>query len=213
VSRALPWLLTVLVVILGSSLGWQLTQGLQAFTWETQRRIQIEKNPIALPNIVLENQRGEFLDLESLDGKVLAVNFIYTRCPTICGFAGVRFAQLQAQIEERGYQDKVLLLSISLDPGFDTPKQLQAYQHRFSKREISWQVVRPVNISQAQLLLDIMRVVSIDDGQGGIIHNAATHIIDQSGRLVRVIDEDKVGKSFALIESMILQDKDTVNDG
>lgn len=199
----LPLILTVLVVALGSTLGWQLTQGFRAFTWESQRRLQVEKNPVMLPNAAMENQYSNGLDLLSLHGKVLAVNFIYTRCSGICGYTGAQFARLQSQISKHGYQDRVQLLSISLDPEYDTPEQLRSYLSRFSQQQDAWQAVRVMDRAQSQRLLDAMGVVSIDDGRGGIMHNAATHVVDRGGRLVRVMDERKVDITFQLIEQLL----------
>ncbi|MGD8925344.1 MAG: SCO family protein [Thioalkalispiraceae bacterium] len=203
-AKCLPHVLTVLVVILGCTIWWQSTQGFRAFTWETYRRIQIENRPVPVPNIQLENQSRQLFDLAFLRGKVLVINFIYTRCPTVCGLTGKAFSKLQTAIVQNGYQDSVRLLSISLDPQYDTPEKLNAYLQRFTKRlDNSWQVVRPTNLQQAKHLLNRLGVVSISDGQGGIIHNAATHIVDQRGQLVQIIDENQFETTLTSIENLL----------
>lgn len=203
-ARSLPQLLTVLVVVLGCTIWWQTTQGLRAFTWETHRRLQVEREPVTVMNIALEDHRHRFTDLSALRGKVLVVNFIYTRCPTICGVTGAAYARLQTALVQLGYADKVVLLSISLDPHYDAPDKLHGYLQRFSKQlDHSWLATRPIDPRQGDLLLQQLGVVSIPDGMGGIQHNAATHLVDQQGRLVQIIDEDKIDPTLAAIQQLL----------
>jgi protein SCO1/2 len=204
IARSLPHLLTVLVVALGLMVWWQSTQGFRAFTWETYRRIQVAEHPVVVPEVQFEDQQSRVFDLASLHGKVLVVNFIYTRCPTICGYTGMAFSKLQTKIAEKGYDNKVYLLSISLDPHHDTPHYLERYLMRFTRHpDKNWLAVRPTKLQQGQNLLQQLGVVSIPDGMGGISHNAAIHIVDQKGRLVKIIDEDKIGEAMNLVEHLL----------
>ncbi|MFO7602660.1 MAG: SCO family protein [Gammaproteobacteria bacterium] len=203
-AQRLPLLLTVLVVTLGVLVWWQTTQGFRAFTWETHRRLQIEQTPIPVPNVMLEDQHGQHLELASLRGKVLVVNFIYTRCPTICGYTGMVYAQLQTALQQRGVHGHVQLLSISLEPHYDTPARMQAYMQRFTREQSGhWQTLRAVDPHQGKALLQRLGVVSIADGFGGITHNAASHIIDPQGRLVQIVDEDKPDVVLQAIERLL----------
>lgn len=203
-TQRLPLLIAVLVAGLGLTITWQSTNGFRAFTWESYRRLQVEAQPLAVPNILLQDHNGERLDLESLRGKVLVVNFIYTRCSTVCGTTGLVYSHLQAVTVQHGYADKVRLLSISLDPQYDTPGMLHGYLQRFSRLfDGNWKVLRPLQPQQAQHLLRQLGVVSIPDGTGGITHNAATHIIDQQGRLVRIIDEDQPEQVLLAIRQLL----------
>jgi protein SCO1/2 len=212
-KQMLPHLLTVLVAVMGLSIWWQSTQGFRAFSWETYRRLQVAEQPIVVPNIRLEDQRSTVFDLASLRGKVLVMNFIYTRCPTICGYTGMSFAKLQTDIVQNGYQDSVRLLSISLDPQYDTPQFLKHYVKRFTKQtDNGWLAARPTDLQQSQYLMQQLGVVSIPDGMGGISHNAATHIVDQQGRLVEIIDEDKIGLALDIIERLLSQSEKYYQD-
>ena len=203
--QRLPHLMTVLIVSLGLLAWWQSTQGFRAFTWESYRRLQVAAHPITVPNVELEDQWGHRQSITSLRGKVLIINFIYTRCPTVCGYTGLNLSRLQRKLQQRGYQDRVRLLSISLDPQYDTPPKLKAYMQRFTQRlDTSWQTVRPVNQQEGKNLLQQLGVVSIPDGIGGITHNAATHIVDQQGRLVRIINEDNIDLTLNIIQELLV---------
>jgi protein SCO1 len=63
-------------------------------------------------------------------GKRVAINFIFTTCTTICPPMGANFEQLQALLGARAGAD-VRLLSVSVDPGTDTPERLKAWGARF----------------------------------------------------------------------------------
>lgn len=205
--------MTVLVATVGLFLSWQVTLGFQAFTWESYRRIKIEKQPVVVSNIRLENHHNQQTDITPLRGNIIVLNFIYTRCPTICGLTGFSFAGLRNKLIEKKLDDKVRLLSISLDPQYDNPAKLKAYLRRFSQHsDNSWQVSRATDREQGNLLLKQLGVVSIPDGLGGITHNAATHVIDMNGRLVKIIDENRNAETIQEIEILLTKSERGVDD-
>ena len=84
-----------------------------------------------VPDVSLINQDGVKVDLRKLllaDRPVL-VDFIYTTCTTICPVLSINFVNFQKTIiRESG---NVTLVSISIDPEFDTPKAMKDYLHRY----------------------------------------------------------------------------------
>lgn len=86
---------------------------------------------IVIPDITLLNQNGESVRLRSLlEGRAVAMNFIFTRCTTICPPMGMGFGRLQKLLGERTSKD-VALISISLDPNHDTPERMVEWSKRF----------------------------------------------------------------------------------
>lgn len=87
-----------------------------------------------VPDVTLLNRNGAPVRLRELlaaDRPVL-VDFVYTTCTTICPVLSVNFANVQKQLyQESG---KALLVSISIDPEYDRPKQIAAYMDRFRAR-------------------------------------------------------------------------------
>ena len=85
-----------------------------------------------VPDVMLINQdnvRVSLRNLLSSDSPVL-VDFVYTTCTTICPVLSINFANFQKTIiEERG---TTRLVSISIDPEFDTPKAMKAYLKRYN---------------------------------------------------------------------------------
>lgn len=75
----------------------------------------------------LVNQQARRVDLADLIGPDQAVilNFIFTTCPSICP---VLSATMSATQDELGDQlDRLRMVSISVDPEYDTPAVLQQY--------------------------------------------------------------------------------------
>jgi protein SCO1 len=71
-----------------------------------------------------------------LRGKIVIMDFIYTRCVGPCPILSSTFAKLQARLGDRLGKD-VFLLSFSVDPGYDTPARLKEYAGRF-KAQPGW---------------------------------------------------------------------------
>ena len=164
------------------------SDGFQAFTTETARRVAVGRRPVDLSAVALESQSGARFMLADLRGKWLLVDFIYTRCPTFCAVLGGDFAQLERQLAGPIAQGRVQLLSISFDPTRDPPAQLAAYLGRFRSRDQGWQAARPLTADGLQSVTAEFGITVIPDGLGGYTHNAAIHLVDPEGRLVDIFD-------------------------
>jgi len=87
-----------------------------------------------VPDVTLINQDGARIKLReflAFDGPVL-VDFVYTTCTTICPVLSSNFMNFQKTIlAESG---KTRLVSISVDPDFDTPAKMKAYLKRYQAK-------------------------------------------------------------------------------
>jgi protein SCO1/2 len=164
------------------------TDGFQAFTTETARRVAVRRQPADLPAVTLENQSGARFTFADLRGEWLLVDFIYTRCPTFCTVLGGDFAQLERQLAGPIAQGKVQLLSISFDPAHDAPADLAAYLSRSRGGGPGWQAARPVTGIGLRRLTAAFGITIIPDHRGGYTHNAAIHLVDPEGRMVDIFD-------------------------
>src|SRR5690606_8907830 len=109
----------LLVVALGIGALAHLTQGFTALTAETARRNDVAASPRLISDVEVLLPTGGSTPLSSLlqnDGRITIVNFIYTRCVTLCLAMGSEYQQLQKAIVDEGLQDRIRLLSISFDP-------------------------------------------------------------------------------------------------
>jgi protein SCO1/2 len=181
-------LLSVTVLLAGGGALSAATDGFQAFTTETARRVSVRRHPVALPAVALENQAGSRFTLADLRGKWLLVDFIYTRCPTLCTVLGGDFAQVERQLADPIARGQVRLLSISFDPTHDPPAELAAYVQRYGGRGVGWRAARPLTDDGLRQLTTAFGLTVIPDRLGGYTHNAAIHLVDPAGRLMDIFD-------------------------
>lgn len=163
------------------------TDHFRAFTTEAARRVAVRERPVPVPSVELEDQSGASTSLAHYRGGWLLVDFVYTRCTTLCSLLGNDFAQLQRKLADPIAAGRVRLLSISFDPEHDSPRELASYVARSGGRGSSWTAARPVTTDGLRGLADVFGVIVIPDGTGGFTHNAAIHIVNPEGRLVRIM--------------------------
>lgn len=84
------------------------------------------------PNYKLTNQDGKELKFfdDVVKDKVVAINFIYTRCPDTCPLETAQLLKVQDILGDRLGKD-VFFYSISIDPEYDTPAVLKEYKERY----------------------------------------------------------------------------------
>ena len=83
------------------------------------------------PDVVLVNQDGKKVKLSSLinSGKPVMLDFIYGTCTTICPVLSAGFTNLQNKLGQDAA--KVQLISVTIDPEYDTPAVMKDYLKRF----------------------------------------------------------------------------------
>lgn len=80
------------------------------------------------PSWSLVNQEGQSFGSTNLRGKVALVTFVYTNCPTVCPTLTRQMKQLQDELKKKGvYGQRVVFVSMSVDPERDTPARLKEY--------------------------------------------------------------------------------------
>ena len=167
------------------------TAGGQSFTTETLRRQQVMAQPQQIDTFDVLGTSGRPTSLDTLlaaGDKVWLVDFVYTRCQTVCSSLGSIYQQLQLQIEERGLQNKVGLLSISFDPANDDAAALSAYAQRMRMNPAIWQITTLAKWQDRRRLLDTFGIMVVPAPLGEFEHNAALHVVSSDGRLVKIID-------------------------
>jgi len=87
-----------------------------------------------IPDVNLVNQDGVKIPLKKYFAcdKPVFVDFIFTTCTTICPVLSANFSNFQKKII--GESGAVRLVSISIDPEFDTPKEMKIYLKRYQAK-------------------------------------------------------------------------------
>jgi protein SCO1/2 len=137
-----------------------------------------------LPEFALTDQQGLKVRLADLRGKVLAIDFIYTRCPLpdVCPRLAANFAALARRFQDRVGKDLVLL-SITVDPEFDTPTVLAEYAKRWGADPRGWYFLTG---DVGQIAAKLGEVYWSDEGSIG--HNSMTSVIGRDGRLAAMVE-------------------------
>lgn len=198
-AASLLVLLTGLVCLLAA------TEGGSAFTTETARRSAVAQAPQQLPDIQLfdaDAKTTSLLQLVSTGEKVWIVDFVYTRCQTVCSALGSVYQQLQQQILDGGLADRVGLLSISFDPAADDAAALRAYAKRMRLDPAAWTIVTLAALSDRRRLLDAFGIMVLPAPLGEFEHNAALHLIDSRGRLLRIMDYETPTRALELARTL-----------
>lgn len=136
----------------------------------------------AVPDFALMDERGQSVRLADYRGRVVAIDFIYTRCPLpdVCPRLSVNFAALQKWVPA------LSLLSVTIDPEFDRPEVLAAYARRYEADPARWRFLTgtPEEIRQVAASFGLL----FWNEESMIAHTAATAVIDRQGRLVGIIE-------------------------
>ena len=141
----------------------------------------------AVPNFTLTTESNEPLSLADLKGKVIVLDFLYTRCPlpTVCPRLAANFARLQRRFQPQ-LGKQLVLLSITLDPQYDTPAVLAAYGKLWHAQAPGWRFLTG-NMDQIQQVAQNFGVLYWPE-DGTLAHSTLTAIIDAQGRLAAVVD-------------------------
>lgn len=141
----------------------------------------------AVPDFTLTGQDGKTVTLSRFQGKVVVLNFVYTRCalPNFCIRSSNNFGTLQTRFRNNLKRDLVLL-TITFDPVHDSPEALKTYALKFAADATAWHFLTGSETA-------IRRVCNLfgEDyfpDEGLMDHSLHTAIIDRQGRLVANIE-------------------------
>ena len=88
-------------------------------------------------NMTFTNQLGKTVTLDSLKGKILVIDFFFSRCPTICPSMAKSMKKLQNSFVNS--KDSIVqFISISIDPTHDSVPQLRKFANQFTSNHDSW---------------------------------------------------------------------------
>ncbi|MGA9780232.1 MAG: copper-binding protein [Limisphaerales bacterium] len=143
-----------------------------------------------LPDYTLTAEDGKQIHLSDFRGKVLAFTFFFTRCPLpdYCPRMNNNFEETRKiLLADANAPTNWQFLSISFDPGFDTPEVLANYAGVYRGDDTNrWLFASaPTNVlADAAVRLDLMVM-----RQGNnISHNLRTVVLDTAGRIYKQFD-------------------------
>jgi protein SCO1/2 len=143
-----------------------------------------------VPDFTLTDQTGRPTSLASLSGKVVAVNFIYTRCalPQFCLRVTNNFGVLQKRFARELGRDLVLL-TVTFDPERDTPQVLARYADQWKADAKTWRFLTG-ETNAVRRVCGLFGVDAFVD-EGLINHTLRTAVIDRRGILVASVEGNR----------------------
>ncbi len=160
-------------------------------------RIVRDVEPLAvgdlLPDYRFTNQLGRAVNLAEFRGNALAITFIFTRCPfpTFCPLMSGNFKTVFETLRQNpNAPPNWHLLEITIDPDFDTPERLKGYAATYKADPARWSFLTG-SLIDVTAITEQFGLQFTREPEGGISHNLRTVVIDASGRVQKIIAENK----------------------
>lgn len=133
-----------------------------------------------VPDFRLIDQTGAPFGPERLAGRVWIADFVFTRCPDICPRLTERMAGIQRTLGERAD-----LVSVSVDPAFDTPERLAAFARAHGADSPRWHFLTGESRHVQDAVLRGFRVAFSRDSEdiASITHGVHVVLVDGRGRI------------------------------
>jgi protein SCO1/2 len=145
-----------------------------------------------VPNFTLRNQSNREIHIRDYRGKALLLTFIYTRCPVpdYCTLMSNNFAQIDRALgQDPALYEKTHLLSISIDPGYDTPEVLKSYgaahTERYEKETFAHWEFAGGTTEQVKKIAEYFGLTYFPD-KDQIIHALRTVVVSPDGKVVKI---------------------------
>ena len=133
----------------------------------------------AVPDFSLVDEQGRVTRLSDFRGRLTALEFIYTRCPLpdVCPRLSANFAMLQKK-----FGRDIALLSVTIDPEYDTSAVLREYARRWRADPAIWHFLTG-DAGEVRKVAGNFGLVYFAE-EGAITHTSSTALISPDGRLL-----------------------------
>ena len=145
-----------------------------------------------VPEFPFTNQGGRREKLSALRGRPVLLTFIYTRCPLpdYCIRMSGNFAEIEKQLKQSDPKtfDRLRVLSVSIDPEFDTSKILKNYGRNYAAQVDPefrhWWFVSS-SPEETRKFADFFGLSYVKD-QNQIVHSLRTALISPDGKIAAI---------------------------
>ena len=180
----------VAVVAIAAGAGWYAVQHRAG---QGQLAGPLLRDSPPAPNFALRDQDGQSIQMASLRGRVVALTFLYTKCPDACPLIAAKLARGWRQLgTDLG---AVTMLAVSVDPANDTPDAAKAFDATYGLAPPSWHYL----VGGVPELVPIWRnyhvtagaaaqVAGASGGNGTIDHTGIVYLIDRQQRVRVALD-------------------------
>lgn len=164
-----------------------------------------------VPDFTLTNQHGAPLSLSNLLGQVWVADVIFTRCPMSCERMTQRMHALEKQVSSRS---PVKFISITTDPGFDSPAVLKKYAERHEADPNRWHFLTGIKSNVYQLSVAGLKFAVLDNTNMVVpddlfLHSTHFTVVDKRGNIRGVFEgtEDEDRRQLLLAVKKLAKEK------
>ena len=140
-----------------------------------------------VPDFKLEDQNNNRISFHQYRGRIVLLTFIYTRCPLpdYCPLMTDNFAEIEKALKSGSESNpKTHLLSITLDPEYDTPRVLREYAAQHSAGSAHWDFATGTKDEVKRVATYFGLQYWRDSDQ--VVHSLRTAIVGPDGKLVKL---------------------------
>lgn len=182
--RRLGWAGFFLVFVLAVAMGYSM--------WQASVRRDVERLPVirAVPEFSLTDQNGQTVTNADLRSKVWIADFIFTRCAGPCPLMTARMLEMQKALVKT---PDVKLVSVTVDPEYDTPEVLKAYAEANFADPNRWKFLTGDKAVIEKLVTEgFMQHLAEENGEP--VHGTMFLIVDGNGmvRSARMLEDPEL---------------------
>ncbi|MGM8212703.1 SCO family protein [Virgibacillus sp. W0430] len=138
-----------------------------------------------VPQVTLESLNNESYPLDNNQMKL--VIFYFSNCPDICPLTLMQVKQIQNQFKEEQLVHPVSILSITLDPEYDTEEVIKEYAQRFSTDGTNWYWLRGSS-EKTKEVADSFNMFYKKSNDGFVSHSTTMYLVDKKNQIRGVYD-------------------------
>ena len=156
-----------------------------------------------IPDFKFLNQDSLWVSQKDMAGKIYVADFFFTTCPTICPTMKTQLLRIFDKFAE---DDRVRILSHTIDPEYDGVRVLKDYAKKLNITSPRWNLVTGKKSDIYRLGEKSYMVTAQEDAneEGGFVHSGAFILVDQNRHVRGIYDGTKEEDVNHLIEDMTL---------
>jgi len=153
--------------------------GIETVEYDEKAPLPVIKD--SLPSFSFTNQEGETVNNETFKDKIYVTDFFFTRCPTQCPAMKAQMLRIYEKYKDN---DKIVLLSHSIDPKRDTVEKLKIFADKLQVSASKWHFVTGERSEIKKMAKAYLIPYEEDSSEpGGYLHSKRFMLIDGKGRM------------------------------
>ena len=138
---------------------------------------------------------------QDFQDKPKLISFFFTNCPDICPMTMWDLIELQELMREKGItDDRYIILSVTLDPEYDTDERINQYKELFGISSPNWLFSRG-SLEDTKKFTQYFNFYYEKNEDGFVTHSTSMYIVD-STNYIRAHHDMAIGKKRVNIEEI-----------